>query len=580
MSFEPADDSVPIAERPIRVWPGLAILAAIPVLMFGPGLFVPRTMVHFISFFAAPIVGSIAIVVWWTMAAKGRGVERWLFPLLILAPTIALTATIFASSPMTVPVYLLPLVTAAWMLGVAATCRSAPATRRGTLLTILVIGWTVVGLLRLDGADGDLLPRFRWCWQPTEEELFLAERPAPNGAADGPAVVIQPGDWPGFRGPNRDGRQTGESIDIDWEEHPPELVWKHRIGPGWGSFAVADGKLFTQEQRGALESVVCYAADTGVELWEHREETRFEEAMGGAGPRATPTIHAGRVYAQGATGKLVCLDAATGHPHWVADLKTDADGIAPQWGFSSSPLVIEGVVVVYAGGPNGKGTAAFSAETGKLAWSAGKAAHSYSSAHPARFGGIPQILMLSDYGIESFHPRDGRLLWEYPLLEKGMNRVVQPAVLSETDLVFGTGVGGNQGLRRLRIAKKGDAWDVQLLWASRALKPYFNDAVVHDGHIYGFDDSRFCCVELAGGREAWKDGEYGHGQVLLLADQGLLLVQAVNGKIALVQAKPGEFNELASFPALKGKTWNHPVLAHGMLFVRNAQEAACYRLKK
>ncbi|HXD85300.1 MAG TPA: PQQ-binding-like beta-propeller repeat protein [Urbifossiella sp.] len=572
-------DDIPVAERPIRAWPGLAILAAIPLLMFVPGLLVPRTMVHFISFFAAPILGSIAILVWWSIAARGRGLERWLFPLLILIPTAALTATIFAPSPMTVPVYLLPIVTGAGMLGVAITSHSAPETRRITLVSTLIVGWTFVGLLRFDGADGDLLPRFRWCWQPTEEELFLAERPAPSGAAEGAAVAIQPGDWPGFRGPNRDGRQTGESIDADWAANPPQLVWKHRIGPGWGSFAVADGKLFTQEQRGAAEAVVCYAADTGQELWEHRQTTRFEEAMGGAGPRATPTIRDGRVYAQGATGKLLCLDAATGHPHWVADVNADADGVTPQWGFSSSPLVIEGVVVVYAGGPSGKGTAAFAADTGKLAWSAGKAAHSYSSAHPANFGGIRQILMLSDYGLESFNPRDGRLLWEYPLLEKGMNRVVQPAIVGDTDLVFGTGVGGNQGLRRLRIAKKGEAWDVQLVWASRALKPYFNDAVVHDGHVFGFDDSRFCCVELANGREVWKEGEYGHGQVLLLADQGLLLVQAVNGKVLLVKAA-SEFDELASFPALKGKTWNHPVIAHGMLYVRNGQEAACYRLKK
>jgi outer membrane protein assembly factor BamB len=356
-------------------------------------------------------------------------------------------------------------------------------------------------------------------------------------------------------------------------------VWKHRIGPGWGSFVVADGKLFTQEQRGKDEAVVCYAAETGREVWEHPEPTRFSEALGGAGPRATPTIHDSRIYAQGATGKLVCLNAATGRTHWTADLTADVGGVIPQWGYASSPLVIEGVVVVYAGGPSGKGTVAYSADTGKPAWAAGQAAHSYSSAHPAAFGGVPQILMVSDYGVESFRPKDGHLLWEHKWFEQGMNRVVQPALLGDTDLVIGTGVGGNQGARRLRVTKKGDEWDVQVVWTSKAIKPYFNDGVVHEGHLYGFDDSRFCCVELSTGREVWKEGKYGHGQVLLLESQGVLLVQAVDGNVVLVQATPTEHNEIAKFPALKGKTWNHPVVAHGLLFVRNAQEAACYRLK-
>ena len=574
-----AIDAIP-APSPLRIWPGLFILVAIPLQMFVPGLLVPRTMVHFISFFAAPIVGTLAILGWWAFAARVRGHDRWLFPVLILGPVVALTATLFPTAPMAIPVYLMPVVTGVWMICAAATARISPESRRVALIAVLIAGWAVVALLRFDGADGDLLPIFRWRWQPTEEELFLAERPGPTGPLDtGKSVVLGPGDWPGFRGSGRDSRLLGVSIDTDWAAHPPELVWKHRIGPGWGSFAVADGKLFTQEQRGGDEAVVCYAPDTGREIWEHREPTRFEEAMGGAGPRATPTIHDGRIFAQGATGKLVCLDAATGRPHWTADLNADAGGVVPQWGYASSPLVIEGVVVVYAGGPSGKGTAAFYADSGKLVWAAGRATHSYSSAHPATFGGVPQVLMLSDYGVESFRPKDGHLLWEHQLLEKGMNRVVQPTLVGDTDLVIGTGVGGNQGAHRLRVTKKGDDWDVQTAWTSKAIRPYFNDSVVYEGHLYGFDDSRFCCVDLSNGQEVWKEGLYGHGQVLLLASQGILLIQAVDGNVVLVQATPAEHNEIGKFTALKGKTWNHPVVAHGMLFVRNGQEAACYRLR-
>lgn len=575
------DETDPSANPPIRIWPGLMILTAIPAFMFVPGLLVPRTMTHFILFFAAPVVGTLAILGWWAFAARVRGLDRWLFPLLILGPVVALTIALFPTTPMAIPVYLMPIVTGAWILWVCASSLLASDVRRPVLIAVLIIGWTVVAMTRFDGADGDLMPTFHWRWQRTEEELFLSERPGPSAgrAEEASAVVVGPGDWPGFRGSNRDSRLSGVSIDTDWRAHPPELVWKHRIGPGWGSFAVVDGKLFTQEQRGGDEAVVCYTADSGREIWEHLEPTRFQEAMGGAGPRATPTIHGGKLYAQGATGKLVCLDAATGRTHWVADLKADVGGVVPQWGYASSPLFIEGVIVVYAGGPNGKGTVAYAADTGKVVWAAGRAAHSYSSAHPAAFGGVPQVLMVSDYGIESFAPKDGRLLWEHNWLEKGMNRVVQPALIGETDLVIGTGVGSNQGARRLRITRNAETWEVQTAWTTKVIKPYFNDGVVHDGHFFGFDDSRFCCVDLLSGREVWKEGLYGHGQVLLLVDQGLLLIQAVDGKVVLVQATPTEHNEIGTFAALKGKTWNHPVVSHGMLFVRNGQEAACYRLK-
>ncbi|MDB5312793.1 MAG: repeat-like protein [Gemmataceae bacterium] len=576
---EPTDATEP-AWRPLRVWPGLIIIAAIPPLMIVPGLLLPRTMVHFAAFFAAPILGTLAVVGWWVFAARVRGRDRWLFPVLLLVPAVGLTLTLFPTTLMAVPVYALPLVAAVWVIAAALTAGLSPGDRRGGLVAVLLGGWAVVGLTRFDGADADLVPAFRWRWQKTSEEIFVAERPASaTPAADARPVVVGQGDWPGFRGPDRDSRVPGVVIDTDWAAHPPELVWEHRVGPGWGSFAVADGRLFTQEQRGKDETVVCYAADTGREVWEHREPARFEEAIGGAGPRATPTIHDGRVYAQGATGKLICLDAATGRPHWTADLTADVGGVVPQWGFASSPLVTEGLVIVYAGGPGGKGTVAYKMDTGQVAWAAGKAAHSYSSAQRATLGGVPQVLMVSDYGVESFRPADGQLLWEHVVHVKGVNRVVQPAVLSDTELVFGTGVGSAQGTRRLRVTRTEAGWDVRTAWTTRAIKPYFNDGVVHEGHLYGFDDSRFCCVDLGTGAEVWKEGQYGHGQVLLLSSQGLLIVQAVDGSIALVEANPAGHNELAKFPALKGKTWNHPVIAHGMLFVRNGQEAACYRLR-
>ena len=255
-----------------------------------------------------------------------------------------------------------------------------------------------------------------------------------------------------------------------------------------------------------------------------------------------------------------------------------AGGALAQWGFAASPLVTDGLVIVYAGGGAGKGTLAVKADTGAVAWLGGNAKHGYSSAHPAAFGGVPQVLMVSDYGLESFAPADGRKLWEQAWPLRDVNRATQPTVLSDTDVLYGTGVGGEQGTRRLRVTRAGDNWDVTQVWASRAMKPYFNDGVAVGGHLYGFDDRAFSCVDLGNGQGRWRETVYGHGQVLGLPDQGLLLVQAVDGSVALVEAAPADLTELARFPALAGKTWNHPVIAHGHLYVRNGQEAACYRL--
>jgi outer membrane protein assembly factor BamB len=573
------------------------VLAAAAALMVLPGLVLPRTMVHFLGMFLAPLVGTVALIGWWLFASRGR--VRWLLPALVLVPAGAVLVPLHREKAMLAAVYGLALLLTVAVGWHATTRGLAPGPRRFGLAAAMLGVWALVGMVRIEGADGDMIPTLRWRWQRTDEELFAAEHRSrtvpPTDGQFYAATVLGQNPWPEFRGPARDGRVTGVKIDPD---RPPELVWKQRVGPGWGSFAVIgkgplalDGgmRLITQEQRGPDEAVVCYAAATGAELWEHRLPARFEEAIGGPGPRATPTAHDGRVYAQGATGKLVCLDADTGRPHWTADLTADVGGVVPQWGYAGSPLVVGGLVVVYAGGPDGRGAAAYRADTGRLAWAAGKAAHSYSSPHRATLGGVEQVLLVSDYGIESFAPADGGLLWEHAWHAKGLNRATQPAVLGDTDLLLGTGVGNDQGTRRLRVTRTAGGWDARTVWSSKALRPYFNDGVVHGGHAYGFDGSRFCCVDLGTGREAWKEGHYGSGQVLLLADQGLLVVQAENGGVALVEANPAEHVERARFPALTGKTWNHPVVVPAvdatgptsrpaaLLFVRNGQEAACYR---
>ena len=490
-------------------------------------------------------------------------------------------AFVYPTAPQNVLAYASPAVAGLWVLVLVAGRLLAGDATLPAVAAAILGGWAAFGLVRVDEADSEAMPDWRWAWTPTKEDRFLADRPTKAAPAESAGVTVGPGDWPEFRGVNRDGRVGGvKPATDDWSATPPKLVWKHKVGPGWGTFSVAGGRLFTQEQRGPNECVVCYDAATGAEVWEAAEPARFTEAIAGPGPRGTPTVQVGRVYAQGATGPLHCLDAATGKTVWKTDIKAGTGGLVPQWGYSSSPLVTGGKVIVYTGGPGGKGTAAFDAADGRLLWAAGDATHGYASAQLATLGGVEQVLMASDFGLEAFAPADGQRLWKFDWPNKGGNRCTQPAVLDDASVLIGTGVGGDQGTKRLTVTRKPDgSFDVAVAWTCKRLRPYFNDGVVRAGHYYGFDDKSLVCVDLADGAVKWSAGSrYGHGQVLLLADAGRLVVQGDRGQVALVAADPGEFTEYGRFPALTGKSWNHPVAAHGRLYVRNGEEAACYDL--
>ena len=565
----------------IRLWPALLLTAVGAFCVFGLPLLFTRTIVHFMGMMGGPVLCAVGLLAWWAFGSRVRGTYRWLPVVLFLAGAVGVPVLLHPPevAPLAV-VYGVSSVALLWVLWLVLSTPLSMAERLPGVVATVVIGWAAFALVRIDGTDADMVPDLSFRFTKTAEQLAEEERAARGqgpAVAASDAVVVRPGDWAEFRGPNRDGRAVGTTVRTDWDANPPTVVWKQRIGPGWGSFAVVGDRLFTQEQRGDTEAVVCYRADTGRELWAHQEPARFYEAIAGAGPRATPTVADGRVYAYGATGTLACLDATTGRPRWTRDVAADTGAPVPQWGFSSSPLVVQGVVVVFAGAPGGKGTAAYRADTGEPAWTAGTGTHGYASAHRATLRGVEQVLMSSNAGLESFRPADGKVLWTLPGTDPMANRVTQPAVLSDTDVLFGTGVGSDQNTKRLRVAKDGDNWSVETVWTSPAVKPYFNDGVLHKDHYYGFNGSALVCMSAADGRQRWKAGTvYGNGQVLLLADQDLLVVQAESGRVALVEAIPDDYSEVARFPALKGKTWNHPVVVRGRLYVRNGEEAACY----
>lgn len=576
--------------KPLRVWPGLLAVAFQWLAWFFLPMFMPEAGPYGIF---AGLLAGLAVVLWWLFFSRAPWLERLGILTLIVISVMAAKLLVHESIAgggmgFILYIYAVPVLSLALAIGAAVGRRLSTGARRAAIAVAVLLACAAFMLVRTGGITGEGDSDIHWRWTPTPEDRLLAEAGearrtqtdtalAPN-AQPASSVAV----WPGFRGPNRDGIVRGVSIEVNWTASPPVELWRRPIGPGWSSFAVQGARLYTQEQRGEEEVVSCYSVTTGELIWNHTDPVRFWESNAGAGPRATPTLHEGRLYSLGATGLLNALDAQTGTVLWSRNAASDTGGTLPHWGFSASPLVVEDVVLVDAGG-----LAAYRRTTGEPRWVGKKAGGSYSSPHFAIIAGVEQVLMLRGGALVSIAPADGSTLWERSW-QKGVASIVQPAVLPAAEgretaitadiLLAAADEMGGIGMRRIAVTRDPEAWSIEERWTTRGLKPYFNDFVVHRGHAYGFDNSILACINLENGERKWKGGRYGHGQLILLADQDVLLVLSEEGELALISAKPDAFQELARFAAIEGKTWNHPVLAGDVLLVRNDQEMAAFRL--
>jgi outer membrane protein assembly factor BamB len=577
-----SDPSSPSVNPALRIRPALVLLAILLLCRYLPPFIEGASSEYWFVPVFFPTIASALILMWWVTLSRATGREKRI----CFFGTIGLLLAIALASHPTmrgvITSYLtLPLGMVAFTIAAIVAKNQPPTKRSKSILLATGLAMASTLLLRNEGVTGDYTFDFTPRWTTGDSEAWASASANPTPKVDAPApgaaiaTAIATAEWPGFRGADRMGHSPTPKLATDWTANPPKLLWKKPIGAGWSSFAVAGAFAFTEEQRGPNETVACYDIATGNEIWIQQREARFDEPMGGPGPRATPTLADGAVFTASASGMLQRLHASTGAVVWQQDFKKLAGREAPMWGYASSALVTNSVVIVYAGGTGDKGLMAFDSATGQARWSVACGADSYSSPQLSQILGEDMVLMLSNEGLLLLDPNSGKVRLNYGWKFQGY-RALQPTVQGDDIVLLPTPM--SEGTRAIRISKKDDLLTAEELWTSKHMKTDFAELTAHQGYLYGIDGSMFSCIDLKTGQRTWKDGRYGKGQAILLGNADQILISAETGRVALLQANPEAHKELTSFQALKGKTWNHPVVIGDKLLLRNSSEAACYAL--
>ncbi|REK08214.1 MAG: hypothetical protein DWQ37_20420 [Planctomycetota bacterium] len=455
---------------------------------------------------------------------------------------------------------------------------------------LAVAGLVAVGIVAFVASvrrvefSGDMEPTFDFRWTADRTALLEEHRARQDKQAETvktanlTSLEIGPYDVLQYRGPERDGVSQGPKLARDWSKNAPQVLWRQPVGGGYASFVVVGPALVTIEQRRDEEAIVAYDAETGRELWVYKYPARFSEPLGGVGPRATPEFHADRIYALGATGVLSCLDMADGKRQWSFNILNENECENLDWGMSGSPLVYDDVVLVNPGNQKGdkasRSIVAYDLADGKRRFAGGESKAGYASPMLVTLDGQQQLLIFDGVGLAGFDPEDASQLWRFPWKSEFDINAAQPFVVDENRVVITSATG----TALLNIEQVDGEWKVEPVWTSRRLKGGYCSPIVHDGYVYGIDESILVCLDLEDGKLQWKDrdGQFGHGQILARDD--LILVLGEAGELALVEATPEKYHELGRIQAIEGKTWNVPVLVGDRIYVRNHLEMAAYVL--
>ncbi|MBM3783784.1 MAG: polyvinylalcohol dehydrogenase [Acidobacteria bacterium] len=378
--------------------------------------------------------------------------------------------------------------------------------------------------------------------------------------------------WPQWRGIARDGRSAETGLLRTWPAGGPKQVWRvESVGAGYSSYAVANGKLYTQGQKDGAQWVMALDANTGKTVWQTKAGTEFPQDRG-PGPRGTPTLDGDTLYALSADGTLVSLQAETGKKNWELPVLDKFSGRQIHWGLSESPLVDGDRLIVQPGGQENS-VVALDKKTGRPLWHIGGYPAGYSSAIAFDFGGLRNLVVFTGRGAVGINAANGWKLWEYVKVSNRTANVATP--LYHNGHVFLSSDYGT-GCALLKLEKKGEGISASEVYFNKDMRNHYCSCVLLDKHVYGFSSGILTAMDLMSGEVAWKERSVGKGQ-LILAD-GLLYLQGETGAVALAEATPSAYKEISRFDIGRAEypVWTLPVLANGKLYLRDQSKLLCY----
>ena len=380
-------------------------------------------------------------------------------------------------------------------------------------------------------------------------------------------------DWPSFRGPNYDGHSSETGLSTAWPDAGPTVLWQTPLGNGFSGITAADGRVYTLYSRGGRELATSLDAETGEVLWatdiDRERKDRF-----GDGPRSTPPVDGGALFAVSALGKLQALDATTGENLWSRDLAGEFGARVPEFGVSASPIVEGDLLLVNAGGKGGHAIIAFDKTSGEVAWSAESDLPGYASPVAFTVGGLRQAVFFTGSNVVAVAAASGKVLWKQPWKTAYNINAASPIFIAPDKLFVSS--GHDTGAALFRLGESAPARPT-ILWKTREMRNHFSSSVYYQGHIYGFDNKNFKCIDATTGENRWRKGSLGHGS-LFYAD-GHLIVLSEDGQLLLVEASPKAYREKASHQVAEAKHWTVPTLYQGRLYVRNEHDLFCLKLK-
>jgi outer membrane protein assembly factor BamB len=418
------------------------------------------------------------------------------------------------------------------------------------------------------------------------------------------ASQLHADDWPQFQGVQRDNKSAETGLLAAWPEDGPTLAWSiKKAGVGYSSPAIVDGRVYLTGGRNGRAELFCLNARNGNELWSlplNKQSFDFEGNAWGAGPRAAPTVDGKMVYVVAGDGELVCA-TTDGKSQWQLNMIRDLGGSIKSvdagepetigWGYCFGPLVDGDHLICTPGSTDGEGlVVALDKKNGKAVWRSKELDEEATYASPiiATIGGVKQYVVMTQFGIASVAAENGKLLWYYERSRPYSDVVIPTPVCHDNYVYASTG----DGCEMIEISKKdGGEFEVEEVYTSRNMKNAIGGFVFHDGHVFGTSERRgWVCQDFMTGKIAWyqrANKSVGDGS-LILADGHLYLYGEKTAEVSLIDASSEEWSEKGRFalPAKSqntppsGKNWSRPVIADGMLYLRDQELLFCYRVKK